>query len=63
MPVTSVRLHAIVRGRVQGASFRALSNARPPKSTWDTLGLGGTVRNLYFPRQQVEVVAEGPEDV
>lgn len=57
MLVTSARLHAIVRGRVQGVGFRAFVQREAM-----ALGLGGTVRNLYFPRQQVEVVAEGPED-
>jgi acylphosphatase len=47
-----VRLHAIVRGRVQGVSFRyyTLNRARE-------LGLAGYVRNLGD--GSVEVVAEG----
>lgn len=47
------RLHASVRGRVQGVSFRyyTLDEAR-------RLGLQGWVRNL--PDGSVEVTAEGP---
>ena len=50
------RLQAQVSGRVQGVGFRAfvLDQAL-------NLGLTGSVRNLYFPRRQVEVIAEGPE--
>ncbi|MCO6453007.1 MAG: acylphosphatase [Caldilineales bacterium] len=51
------RLKATVQGRVQGVGFRAfvVENAQ-------RLGLNGSVRNVYFPRRTVEVVAEGPED-
>ena len=50
------RLHAEVHGRVQGVGFRVfvLNHAL-------ALGLTGAVRNVYFPRQYVDVIAEGPE--
>ncbi len=57
MPTTSSRIHAVVQGRVQGVGFRAFVQREAI-----ALGLNGTVRNLYFGGQQVEVVAEGPED-
>ncbi len=47
------RLHAIVRGRVQGVGFRASTQTRAAK-----LGLTGYVRNQAD--GSVEVVAEGP---
>lgn len=49
------RLHAIVKGRVQGVGFRA-------HTQWEAarLGLTGYVRNLRDGR--VEVVAEGARD-
>ncbi|RME84967.1 MAG: acylphosphatase [Caldilineae bacterium] len=49
------RLEARIYGRVQGVGFRyfVLEQAQ-------TLRLTGTVRNVYFPRRMVEVVAEGP---
>jgi len=48
----SARLHAFVRGRVQGVGFRYTTQAEAKK-----LGLGGWVRNLYD--GAVEVDAEG----
>ena len=48
------RLHCIVRGRVQGVSFRAYTQREARR-----LGLGGWVRNL--PDGAVEAVAEGDE--
>ena len=50
------RLHAFVRGRVQGVGFRnfTLQSAR-------RLGLAGWVRNRID--GSVEVVAEGPREV
>lgn len=50
------RLHAIVKGRVQGVGFRAFVLRQA-----QALGLTGTVRNIYFPWRQVEVIAEGPD--
>jgi acylphosphatase len=47
------RLHAIVRGRVQGVSFRYYTQKRASE-----LGLSGYVRNQCD--GAVEVVAEGP---
>ena len=48
------RLHAILRGRVQGVNFRMFT------AFWARdLGLSGTVRNLPDGRS-VEVVADGP---
>lgn len=49
------RLHAIVRGRVQGVNFRATTQ-------WEAhrLNLQGWVRNNFD--GTVEVVAEGPRD-
>jgi len=46
------RLHAVVRGHVQGVGFRYTTQAEARK-----LGLGGWVRNLYD--GSVEVDAEG----
>jgi acylphosphatase len=48
------RLHAVVRGRVQGVSFRYYT-----EMTAIELGLTGWVRNL--PDRSVEVVAEGAQ--
>lgn len=52
---STMRLRAIVSGRVQGVNFRwyTVQQAR-------ALGLVGTVRNL--PSGEVEVVAEGDKD-
>ncbi|MBN1319191.1 MAG: acylphosphatase [Anaerolineales bacterium] len=47
------RLHAIVRGRVQGVNFRWYTRQRASQ-----LGLTGWIRNLRD-GQSVEVVAEG----
>ena len=47
-----VRRHAIVRGRVQGVSFRVYTQAEA-----QTLGLVGWVRNL--PDGSVELEAQG----
>jgi acylphosphatase len=47
------RLSAVVRGRVQGVSFRYYTQRRATE-----LGLTGTVRNLWD--GSVEVIAEGP---
>ncbi len=49
----TVRLHAIIHGRVQGVSFRYYTRRRAGE-----LGLKGYVRNLWD--GTVEVVAEGP---
>ena len=49
------RARVIVRGRVQGVSFRAYAQAEA-----NNLGLNGFVRNL--PDRSVEIVAEGDED-
>ncbi|MBI4314693.1 MAG: acylphosphatase [Chloroflexi bacterium] len=51
--VKSVRLHAIIHGRVQGVYFRDST-----RQTAKRLGLTGWVRNL--PGGAVEVTAEGP---
>jgi acylphosphatase len=51
----STRLRAVVRGRVQGVSFRFFVQARALQ-----LGLTGYVRNLSDGRS-VEVVAEGTQ--
>ncbi|MBU6427726.1 MAG: acylphosphatase [Cyanobacteria bacterium REEB65] len=48
-----VRLHAYVRGVVQGVFFRQSTTERARE-----LGLGGWVRNL--PDGRVELLAEGP---
>jgi acylphosphatase len=48
------RLHATVRGRVQGVGFRAEAAAQARR-----LGLGGWVRNRL--EGTVETVAEGPD--
>ena len=50
-----VRLHAYVRGRVQGVGFRHFAIRRAGE-----LGLVGFVRNL--PDRSVEVEAEGERD-
>jgi acylphosphatase len=47
------RLQAVVRGRVQGVSFRYYTQCRA-----ESLGLTGWVRNL--PDRSVKLVAEGP---
>ena len=52
--VSSTRLKAIVRGRVQGVGFRYATQNRARE-----LGLVGYVRNRW--NLTVEVVAEGPE--
>ncbi|HVU90653.1 MAG TPA: acylphosphatase [Jatrophihabitans sp.] len=49
----TVRLTAIVAGRVQGVGFRYFVRRRA-----EPLGLAGTATNL--PNGRVEVVAEGP---
>jgi acylphosphatase len=49
------QLHAIVRGRVQGVSFRHYTHQRAKE-----LGLTGWVRNL--PDGTVEVTAEGERE-
>ena len=56
MSETLSRLHAIVRGRVQGVGFRwfVLAKGR-------SLGLTGQVRNLSD--RSVEVIAEGPKNL
>jgi acylphosphatase len=48
------RMHAVVRGRVQGVFFRAEAAARAR-----SLGLAGWVRNM--PDGAVEAVFEGPQ--
>lgn len=53
MPDKIERLHAVVRGRVQGVSFRYFTQRRA-----ESLFLTGWVRNL--PDRSVELVAEGP---
>jgi acylphosphatase len=50
---THERLQAVVRGRVQGVSFRYYTQAEARR-----LGLNGWVRNQ--PDGSVEVLAEGP---
>ena len=50
-----VRLHAFVRGAVQGVGFRWWTTKKAVE-----LGLQGHARNL--PDGRVEVVAEGPRD-
>ncbi|MBC8170329.1 MAG: acylphosphatase, partial [Anaerolineae bacterium] len=50
--VSEARLHALVRGQVQGVSFRWYT-----QQTALPLGLTGYARNL--PDRSVEVVAEG----
>jgi acylphosphatase len=52
--VETVRLTAVVKGRVQGVGFRWWTRARALE-----LGLSGSATNLQDGR--VEVVAEGPE--
>ena len=49
-----IRLHVIIRGRVQGVGFREFAAGRAR-----SLGLSGYVRNLPDGRS-LEVVAEGP---
>ena len=49
-----VRLHALIKGRVQGVGFRYYVEERA-----SFLGITGWVRNLWD--SQVEVVAEGPQ--
>jgi len=49
-----IRLHAIVRGRVQGVGFRYFAHHAASH-----LGVAGTVRNL--PDKSVEVNAEAEE--
>ena len=51
------RLQAKLYGRVQGVGFRmyVLEQAH-------NLAITGTVRNIYFPRRYVEVIAEGDEE-
>jgi acylphosphatase len=51
--VTQKRLHAVVRGRVQGVGYRATTHYEAKK-----LGLAGWVRNRTD--GSVEVEAEGP---
>ncbi len=53
MSAQSERLHAVVRGRVQGVSFRYYTQAEALR-----LGLTGWVRNQRD--GTVEVTAEGP---
>ena len=55
-PPAVVSLHAIVRGRVQGVSFRDFVHRRAI-----SLGLTGYVRNLPDMRS-LEVVAEGQQE-
>ena len=50
-----IRLHAVVRGRVQGVGFRFFTQREA-----ETLGLTGWVANLHD--RSVEVMAEGPRD-
>jgi len=50
------QLHAVVRGRVQGVSFRHYTHLRAT-----ALGLQGWVRNL--PDGTVEVTAEGEREM
>ena len=53
MSASHERLHAVVRGHVQGVSFRYYTQAEAER-----LGLTGWVRNLRD--GAVEVAAEGP---
>ncbi|MCJ7811461.1 MAG: acylphosphatase [Dehalococcoidia bacterium] len=55
-PMSTVALHAIVRGRVQGVNFRHFVYGRAI-----SLGLAGYVRNLPDMRS-VEVVAESQRE-
>lgn len=48
------RIHLVIKGRVQGVSFRAFT-----KHQADKIQLRGFVRNL--PNGDVEIVAEGDE--
>jgi acylphosphatase len=51
----TVRVRALLSGRVQGVGFRFFAEE------WaDRLGVGGYARNL--PDGRLEVVAEGPEE-
>ena len=52
MDAKSARIHALVKGRVQGVNYRASTQAEAQK-----LALHGWVRNL--PNGTVELVAEG----
>lgn len=49
------RIHAVVKGKVQGVWFRARTREEAMK-----LGLKGWVRNKGL--NEVEIVAEGPDD-
>jgi acylphosphatase len=49
------RVHALVRGRVQGVGFRFFTEDRAAE-----LGVTGWVRNL--PDGSVELIAEGPRN-
>jgi acylphosphatase len=53
--MADIRARVLVRGRVQGVSFRAYTQAEA-----NSLGLKGFVRNL--PDRSVEIVAEGDEE-
>ena len=55
MSGATVRVHVIVRGRVQGVFFRASTRSRALE-----LGLAGWVRNR--PDGSVEAVFEGPPE-
>ena len=55
MAETTKQFRAIVRGRVQGVTFRAATEKEALR-----LGLAGYARNL--PDGTVEVVARGPEE-
>lgn len=55
-PADPARVHAYVRGRVQGVWFREFTRRHA-----DALGLAGWVRNL--PDGRVELEAEGPRAV
>ena len=50
-----VRLHALIRGRVQGVGFREFTRRRAA-----ALGLSGWVRNLPDGRVEAEVEGERP---
>lgn len=54
-PMTMLRMHLLVQGKVQGVWFRDSTRRQA-----ETLGLGGWVRNL--PDGSVEVLVEGPEE-